>query len=135
VREGFDVMILGIPFFKSAYTVFDLGSKTIALGKINPNPGPSMIVEIVSDTKDTKGTQKEGDRGGYADRVSSYFQNYIAKLREWLVVIILALVGSMGVTLGIYLAWRMSGKVRSSRWGRRMEDDRESVLEESNSVL
>jgi hypothetical protein len=142
VREGFDVMILGIPFFKSAYTVFDLDNKTIALGTINPNPGPSKIVEIVSDTRDSQGTQKEGDKGEYADRVSAYFQKYVAKLREWLVVIILALVGTMSVTLGIYLAWRMSGKVRSSRWGKRMEDDRESVLyaalpvtEESNSVL
>jgi hypothetical protein len=138
VREGFDVMILGIPFFKSAYMVFDLDSKTIALGKINPNLGPSKIVEIVSDTKDTKGTQKDGDREEYADRVSAYFQNYVAKLKEWLVLIILALVGTMSVTLGIYLAWRMSGKVRPGRWG----DDRESVLyaalpvtEESNSVL
>lgn len=45
-----DVYILGIPFFQSAYTVFNLDTKEISIAPLNKNPGSSDLVAISKTT-------------------------------------------------------------------------------------
>lgn len=55
-----DVYVLGIPFFQSAYAVFNLDGKEISLAPVNQNPGPSNIVEITNTTIPAPKTSDSG---------------------------------------------------------------------------